>query len=157
MLDLIHPGIACVSCFLLGVRKPTDQIAHGLLVRAHCSRFYPCFGERARCLLGAGSRLPAVPGRPSPTDQMVLADMLNERFERTVSIARRILDLGTDLTERLAFPSHFTRGEMPDRVPGTPAGSKFACWWQIGQRIAGSPNPSAPRSTGGWWSRATSP
>ena len=47
---------------------------------------------------------------------MVLAEMLNERFEQTVSIARRILDLGTDLTERLAFPSHFTRGEMLDRV-----------------------------------------
>src|SRR5262245_33212849 len=42
-------------------------------------------------------------------------------------------------------------------LPGMPAGSKLACRWQMGQRIAGRPNPSAPRSTGGWWSRAMSP
>src|SRR5215472_14301943 len=37
------------------------------------------------------------------------------------------------------------------------AGSKLACRWQIGHRIAGSPKPSAPRSTGGWCKRPKSP
>src|SRR3954469_18882373 len=86
------------------------------LVRARRSGFHPRLDERARFLLGAGRRAPAVAGCPSPTDQMVLADMLDERIDRSVAIARGILDLGADLAERLAFPCHFTRGEMPDRV-----------------------------------------
>jgi hypothetical protein len=36
-------------------------------------------------------------------------------------------------------------------------GSKFACLWQIEQRIVGRPWPSAPRVTGGWCSRLSSP
>src|SRR5262249_46976808 len=51
-----------------------------------------------------------------PADQMVLADMLNERVQRTVSIARGVFDLGTDLAERFAFPCHFKWSEMPARV-----------------------------------------
>src|SRR5262249_12512141 len=66
--------------------------------------------------LRARSRLPAVSRRPRPADQMVLADMLDERCECSVAIARRILNLRADLAERLAFPSHLVRGEMPDRV-----------------------------------------
>src|SRR5262245_50931278 len=60
---------------------------------------------------------------------------------------------------RSVLPSHpISRGARCQiGLPGTPAGSKLACRWQIGQRIAGRPNPSAPRSTGGWWSRAMSP
>ena len=53
---------------------------------------------------------------------MVLADMLDERVDGSVSIARGILDLGADLAERLAFPCHFARGEMPDRVAGHAGG-----------------------------------
>src|SRR6195256_5142856 len=94
----------------------TASTTLAVLVRAYRPGFPPRLDERARFLLRAGSRSPAVSGRPSPTDQMVLADMLNERVDRPVSIARGILDLGADLAERLAFPCHFTRGEMPDRV-----------------------------------------
>src|SRR5581483_4298996 len=47
---------------------------------------------------------------------MILADMLDERLKRTVSVACRILDLSADLAETLAFPSHSTWREMPDRV-----------------------------------------
>src|SRR4029077_15286273 len=82
--------------------------AHGL-IRANRSGFHPRLAERDRFLLCAGRRLPAVAGRPGPTDQMVLADMLDERFDGSVSIARGILDLGADLAERLAFPCHFAR------------------------------------------------
>ena len=32
-------------------------------------------------------------------------------------------------------------------LPGMRPGSKLACWWQMGQRMAGRPNPSAPRPT----------
>src|SRR5262245_12887057 len=92
------------------------------LVRTHRPGFYPGLDERARLLLRAWSRLPAISGRPRPTDQMIFADMLNERVHRTVSVARRILDLEADLAQRLAFPSHFTRGEVPDRIAGHAGG-----------------------------------
>ena len=63
---------------------------------------------------------------------MVLADMVSERVERPASIARGIIDLGTNLAERLALPSHFTRGEMPDLVArharGIEVGALMADW-----------------------------
>jgi hypothetical protein len=63
---------------------------------------------------------------------MVLADMLNERVDGSVAIARGVLDLGADLAERLAFPCHFTRGEMPNRVArhagGVEVGALMADW-----------------------------
>src|SRR6185295_10655694 len=69
---------------------------------------------------------------PGPTDEMVLADMLDERVDGAVSIARGILDLGTDLAQRLAFPCHFSRSEMPDRVArhagGIEVGALMADW-----------------------------
>jgi|SRR5260370_801690 hypothetical protein len=51
------------------------------LVGALRPGFHPSLDERARLFLRAGSRLPAISGRPSPTDQMIFADMLNERIE----------------------------------------------------------------------------
>jgi hypothetical protein len=47
---------------------------------------------------------------------MIFADMLNERIDCAVSVTRWILDLGADLAEGLAFPSHFMWREMPNRV-----------------------------------------
>src|SRR5215510_990821 len=60
---------------------------------------------------------------------------------------------------RSVLPSHpISRGARCQiGLPGTPAASKLACRWQIGQRIAGRPKSSAPRSTGGWWRRPCSP
>src|SRR5262245_44576543 len=92
------------------------------LVRTLGPGLDPSLDERARLLLRAGRRLPAMSGRPSPTDQVIFADMLDERVHRTVSVARWILDLEANLAERLAFPSHFARGEMPDRVAGHAGG-----------------------------------
>src|SRR5919108_1561273 len=86
------------------------------LVRTGCPGFYPRFDERSRLLLRTRRWLPAISGCPSPTDQMIFADMLNERVERAVSIARRVLDLGADLSERFAFPCHLARCELPLRV-----------------------------------------
>src|SRR5215470_3789055 len=86
-----------------------DQPNPSRLVGALRPGFHPGLDERARLLLRAGSRLPAISGRPSPTDQVIFADMLNERVERTVSVARWIFDLGADFAKSLAFPSHFTR------------------------------------------------
>ena len=70
------------------------------------------------CFLRAGRGLPPGAGRPRPADQMILADMFHEGLQRPVAVAGGILDLGADLAERLAFPAHFARREMPDRVSG---------------------------------------
>ncbi len=73
------------------------------LVRANRSGFHPRLDQRARFLLGAGSRSPAVSGRPSPTDEMVLADMLNERVDGSVSVR-----IDSALPQSLASPADLT-------------------------------------------------
>ena len=91
--------------------------------------------RRARPLASAcRSRLPPISGRPSPTDEVIFADMLDERVHRTVSVARWILDLEGKPAERLAFPSHFPRGEMPDRVAGHAGGIEVGL--QVADRTA---------------------
>jgi hypothetical protein len=62
------------------------------LVRTHRPGFHPCFSERARFLLGAGSRLAAKAGRPSPADE--------ERRSRQAFC--------------LAMPFHAVRGAIRD-------------------------------------------
>src|SRR6516165_1642422 len=86
------------------------------LVRTHCAGFHPCFSERACFLLAAGSRLAAKAGRPSPANQRVGADVMHQLLQRATTVALGIFDLGADLTERLAFPPHLTRREVPFRV-----------------------------------------
>src|ERR1700691_4202387 len=86
--------------------------------RAHRPTRHPGLNERARLLLRAWRWFAARPWRPRPADQMVLADMFNEARQRAGAVARGILDLGADLADRLAFPSHLTWREMPDRVSG---------------------------------------
>ena len=91
------------------------------LVGALRPGFYPGLDERARLFLRARRRLPAIAGRPAPTDQMILADMLNERVECAVSVAGRIFDLGANLAEILpSMPFHATpdaRSARPARLP----------------------------------------
>src|SRR5271165_6370899 len=53
---------------------------------------------------------------------MVLANMFHEGRQRPIAVLPRILDLGANLGERLALPSHFARREMPDRIARHPCG-----------------------------------
>ena len=80
----------CVIARGVGVRNHMSETRNRAAViavcgarrfRAHCPGFHPCFGERARFLLGAGSRLAAKAGRPSPANQSVGADVMHERFQ----------------------------------------------------------------------------
>jgi hypothetical protein len=48
--------------------------------------------------------------------------MMYEFFQRAAAVAPGILDLSADLSERLAFPRHPTRREMPLRVARHAAG-----------------------------------
>src|SRR5262249_32883944 len=86
------------------------------LVRTHCPGFHPCFSERARFLLGAGSRLAAKAGRPGPANERVGADVMHQLLQRAAAVALGIFNLGADLGERLAFPRHLTRCEVPFRM-----------------------------------------
>ena len=89
--------------------------------RARRPGLHPRGHERAGLFLRAGRGLPAGTGRPRPADQMILADMLHKRLQRAAAIPRGVLDLGANLAERLAFPCHFARREMPDRISGNRA------------------------------------
>jgi len=71
---------------------------------------------RTRSGLTAGTR------RPGPTYQMIGADMVHNLIERAAAIARGILDLRAYLPDRLAFPGHFARRQVPNRIAGHAAG-----------------------------------
>src|SRR5262245_38891178 len=77
---------------------------------------YPRRDEVACLLLRSRRGLPADAWRPCPAYESVAADMMNECLEHQAAIALRILDLSTNLTQGLAFPSHFQRRQMPMRM-----------------------------------------
>ena len=92
------------------------------LFRTRRSGLDPGIDERAGFLLRARRGRAAEAGRPGPADQSVGADVMDEVLQRPVAVARRILDLRADLSERLAFPCHLARREMPFRMTGHAAG-----------------------------------
>src|SRR5271166_1935831 len=61
---------------------------------------------------------------------MILSHVMHDVFERAAAIARGIFDLRTDLPERLAFPGHLMRREMPARIAGHSGG------FEIGRLVA---------------------
>src|SRR5262249_16147909 len=108
-----------------------------VLFRTHGAGFHACFSERGRFLLGAGSRLAAKAGRPSPANERVGADVMHQLLQRATTVALGIFNLGADLGERLAFPRHLTRREVPFRV------SRHAGRIEVGLLVA-------DRTTHGW-------
>src|SRR5260370_1038090 len=55
-------------------------------------------------------------GRTGRATQVSVDDMMHDIVQRAAAVARRIFDLRANLPERLAFPCHLARREMPDRV-----------------------------------------
>jgi hypothetical protein len=76
--------------------------------------------------LRAGRGGAAVAWIPGPADQRVLADMVDQVFGLAAAIARGIPELNADLGQRLAFPGHFTRREMPFMMARHPVGIEIA-------------------------------
>src|SRR5258705_3341401 len=70
----------------------------------------------------AGQASASIAGRPGPTDQRVLANVVDEIFGLAAAIARGVFDLSADLRDRLALPRHFARREMPIRMTWHAAG-----------------------------------
>jgi len=93
-----------------------------ILVWTNCSTLHPFVEQRADLRLRTGSGLTAGARRPGPTHQMVGADMMHNLFKRAVAVALGILDLRAYLSDRLAFPAHFSGRKMPDWVAGHAAG-----------------------------------
>ena len=108
--------------------KPVDcndlprRDSAGLSLAAHHG-----FGQAAPVFTQASTSAPAsfcVPGaglRPDPgahaqPTRWSPPICVHEGLKRPIAVARRILDLGADLAERLALPSHFARRQMPDRI-----------------------------------------
>jgi hypothetical protein len=83
--------------------------------------------------------------------------MLVQQFKIASTVALRVPDLPTDITDRLAFPRHLDRRQAPARMTGNAlqpcllTGEDFdvRSRWQAPQVLPGTPPPSAPRTTGG--------
>jgi hypothetical protein len=67
---------------------------------------------------------------PTPSRPNDPANVLDECFRRPVAVARGVFDLGADLAERFALPSHFARREMPDRIAG------HVAWLEVRRLVA---------------------
>ena len=57
-------------------------------------------------------------GLPSPADQTVFGEVVEERGHVRAAVAGGVLDLLANLTERAALPGHRSGGEVPLRVAG---------------------------------------
>src|SRR5690348_2772117 len=107
------------------------MVSCGLPRRTSRAALRPCFDERARLLLRARHRRTAEARLPRPADQRVLADVVDQLFDFAAAIAGRVLDLGADLGERLAFPTHLPWREVPFRV------ARYAARLEIGVAVTG--------------------
>src|SRR5262245_56380814 len=86
--------------------------------------FYLPLPKKGRQLLGrVGGWRTSGTGRPSPMNQLVVADVLRNRLDAASTIALGILDLRADLRACLAKPLHFRRRQQPDCRAGRPMGS----------------------------------
>ncbi len=68
--------------------------------------------------LGPGGGRALAARRPGPADQRVLGHVLQQGGHVETAVARRVLDLATDLAQRLAGPRHRRRRQMPFRMAG---------------------------------------
>src|SRR3712207_849969 len=66
--------------------------------------------ESAKLLLRSGSRVAPIAGVPRPADERILGHVGVDLLQGPVAVAGGILDLATDLAERLALPGHLARG-----------------------------------------------
>src|SRR4029077_7050199 len=129
MVRTIPMRVKLVRCRSLRLSLVT-RLMSDRLIRTDRAGLHPGIKQRARLRLCAG-RGPAIPSRsPGPADQMILAGVMDDVFERTAAVAGRIFDLLTNLCERLALPAHLMRREMPARIAGHPSG------FEIGRLVA---------------------
>src|ERR1700736_171587 len=84
--------------------------------------FYPGIDKCAGFLLRTGSTGATEAGVPCPTDQGVGTDVMDKVFDLPAAVSGGVLDLRADLGERLAFPRHLARRDMPFRVARHAAG-----------------------------------
>src|SRR5947209_20347043 len=88
------------------------------LLRTHRPSLNPRLRQLTQLRLRAGGRLAAFAGRPAPGDEVVVRQVLVQLRERAPAVAVLILDLLTNLADRLALPRHFERREAPARMAG---------------------------------------
>jgi hypothetical protein len=86
------------------------------LVRANRAGLHPGVEQRTCLHLRARRGAAIAAGRPGPTNQVIVADMMHDLVRRAAAVARRIFDLRANLPDRLAFPCHVTRREMPGGI-----------------------------------------
>src|SRR5438105_7855647 len=102
------------------MRRPAPRIR--LPRRARGAGIRPCLYEGAEGRLGARRRLAARAGLPRPADELVFRHVLDHLADAVAAVARAILDLLADLTQRALLPRHLARRQPPFRVAGHTAG-----------------------------------
>ena len=96
-----------------------------ILIRTNRASFHPGGEQRAFLGLRTWSGLPVRAGRPGIADQMILTHVMHDLVEGAAAVSRGIFDLRADLCERLAFPAHLARREMPARAAWHAGGSEI--------------------------------
>src|SRR5256885_4614851 len=86
------------------------------LIRTLRAGIDPGLREFAELPLSTRGRLAAFAGRPAPSYQIVMGQMLLQQRDRPPAIARGILHLLADLAERFPLPRHLDPREPPARM-----------------------------------------
>src|SRR5712691_2244166 len=74
--------------------------------RAGRAGIRPGAHDLAKARLRAWCRRAPVSGRPRPSDERILAKVMQQRRHVAIAVARAVFDLLADLPERAAFPCH---------------------------------------------------
>src|SRR5215472_18184974 len=91
---------------------------------------HPGLSQGAGLILCSWSRLSAIARGPCPADQWVATNVMHEVIQAPAAVAFGILDLRADLAERLAFPTHLARREVPSGL------ARHAGRFEIGLQVA---------------------
>src|SRR5690348_8460804 len=77
---------------------------------------YPGLDEISEQFLGTRGRVAAFAGLPAPCDEIVAGGVIVQARKVAPAVALRILQLSTNLANRLALPRHLDRRQAPARV-----------------------------------------
>ena len=84
--------------------------------RTFCSAIDPRLHQKPGCLLVTRSGIAAFTGIPSPSNQIVLCDVLLQSRQITAAIQFNVFQLQANLTQGLILPSHRQGSKSPPRV-----------------------------------------
>jgi hypothetical protein len=118
----VHPG-SSIKLFAVPPKGKSGAGHNGLTafggmfgndaLRARRAGIDPSTDKFSQLLLATGGRIAALARLPTPSNEIVVREMVVQELKITTAVSLRILQLFAYLSDRLALPCHFNRCEEP--------------------------------------------